>query len=292
MKTIFDEKRALIDIALSECLNNGQDFFGAELLNIIRWTVLAKGQRLRPLMLLTTHEAMGGTPELVLNAACATEILHASSLILDDFMDNARIRRGRQTLHSKYGIELACLASVSMQFYALKLLFENIHVLSETKRLACDADCTVAYWLYETVSKIISGQFLDLHGKPDSREDVLRVYELKTGVAFEFAASLGGYFAGGSSKEIDTLAKFGKLFGIAYQLRDDLTDLGIVELQANKDLLKDIGKFSFVSLWGVNITKVEIERLSIEILTTLDELGNKRKSLDQFLELFKFDEST
>jgi len=172
------------------------------------------GKRIRPIILLLSSECTGKIDDNILAAACAIEFLHTESVIHDDIIDNETLRRQKDPFYIKYGYNTSVLTGDFVLGLILNIA-SRINNPRVTKNLA-----TTAMMMSE-------GEIIE--GKLETSEDVtfddyIKVIEYKTAIAFETATRLGAIISGGTEKEIEALADYGKNIGIAYQIRDDLHD--------------------------------------------------------------------
>jgi geranylgeranyl diphosphate synthase type I len=185
-----------------------------------RHLVDSGGKRLRPSMLLLAAEAAGGDAEAFAPAAVSIELIHNFTLIHDDIMDNADVRRGRAAVHKLWGESGAILAGDTLYSKAFQvlgmtpappeLLLGAMNVLSST----CTAIC--------------EGQWLDLEFEDRARvseEEYMEMVEKKTGVLYGASASMGAILAGATEEVVNCLDEFGRLTGMGFQLQDDVLDL-------------------------------------------------------------------
>jgi len=170
----------------------------------ISYAVLGEGQRVRPILALRAARFAGRPSRAAMDAACAVELLHCASLIVDDLpsMDDERERRGRAAVHIEFGESTAILASFAMVALSARLVIGQPEFqLALLKTLDCGA--------------LIAGQAMDLELSGDRRDfERLRLDELKTVPLFELAAMPGG----------PPLRQFGRRFGLAFQIVDDFLD--------------------------------------------------------------------
>jgi len=172
------------------------------------------GKRIRPIILLLSSECAGKIDDNTLAAACAIEFLHTESVIHDDIIDNETLRRQKDPFYIKYGYNTSVLTGDFVLGLILNIA-SRINNPRVTKNLA-----TTAMMMSE-------GEMIE--GRLETSEDVtfddyIKVIEYKTAIAFETATRLGAIISGGTEKEIEALADYGKNIGIAYQIRDDLHD--------------------------------------------------------------------
>lgn len=175
------------------------------------------GKRLRPMMVLMASEIFGGTYQKALNAALAIEMFHNFSLIHDDIMDDAPLRRGKTTVHEKWDINTAILSGDGMLINAYRL-FENYEdaMFKKLARLFTD-----------TAIKVCEGQQYDVDFESRevvTHEEYLKMIECKTAVLVGAALEMGAIVAGASTDNTEKIYEFGRLIGIAFQLQDDYLD--------------------------------------------------------------------
>ena len=201
----------------------------------IRYAALSPGKRLRPLLTLLSCEAAGGKWRAALPAAIAVECVHAFSLVHDDLpgMDDDDFRRGLPTTHKKYGEGTAILAGDALIAFAFQELSRLMLGGVAPKRVI------QAVHLLARASggeELIAGQALDLaaEGHAVSEEDVAEIHVRKTGALFGAAMALGGLAGGGSDERVAALSEAGRHFGLAFQIRDDLLNLGASLAQTGK----------------------------------------------------------
>jgi geranylgeranyl diphosphate synthase type II len=223
----------------------------------IAYSLLAPGKRLRPLLVLLACEAAGGRDEAALPAAAAVEMVHTYSLIHDDLpaMDDDDLRRGRPTCHKQFGEALAILAGDAL----LTLAFQ---VLSEGYPPATAAACCRELARGSGAAGMVGGQVEDLawENRPSGMlDDLERVHSLKTGALFRACLRLGAIVAqgerpGGPGLEVlESLDVFGRAFGLAFQITDDLLDVEGDAARTGKRVGKDAGrgKLTYPGLLGV-----------------------------------------
>lgn len=192
----------------------------------------APGKRLRPVLFLMLGEGLSLAPERILPAAVGMEMVHTSSLILDDLpmMDDATERRGRPCLHIVFGEATAVLAAQALLVQALALLSRNC----VSQGLPSQEHHQAIQIMVETIglSGMIAGQQADLdtwYADDVSAVDVKRIHELKTGALFRALSMLAGILARVPGDHLARLESFGRAFGLAFQIQDDLADYGAEE---------------------------------------------------------------
>jgi geranylgeranyl diphosphate synthase, type I len=185
-----------------------------------RHLVDAGGKRLRPSMLLLAGQAVGGDAETLAPAAVSIELIHNFTLIHDDIMDNADVRRGRPAVHKLWGQSGAILAGDTLYSKAFQ-------VLSITKART-DLILEAMNILSRTCTDICEGQWLDMEFEAKERvseAEYMEMIEKKTGVLYGASASIGALLAGASPQVVAALDEFGRLTGMGFQLQDDVIDL-------------------------------------------------------------------
>jgi geranylgeranyl diphosphate synthase type II len=212
------------------------------------YTVLAPSKRVRPVLTLLCAELCGSTVASALPAAAAIELIHASSLMLDDLpsMDDAPLRRGRPANHLEFGEAIAILAA----FGLLNLAFGTVTHAYEPPLAA-----RLVALMSDAVGPngLIAGQAADLLATEQQIgfEMLERIHRGKTGALFSAAATAGGVTAGAPADAIGSLAAFAKNLGLAFQIIDDLLDVAGDPGETGKALRADAKKTTFVSFSGV-----------------------------------------
>lgn len=232
------QMRAKVDATLEQLLPSRPS--GDRISAAMRYAILSPGKRVRPLLTLLTASQFGAPLEDAMAPACAVELVHAASLVLDDLpcMDDADLRRGQPTVHRQFGQDIAVLAGVG-------LLNEAYGVLMRAQGLSAAARCEMAGVLSRTVgvTGLIGGQDKDLVDC-DARSfaDLSQLHHEKTGVLFVAAVELGALAAGANAEARETLRRFGCELGLAFQAVDDLQDQAeLATARASSNLLSVLG---------------------------------------------------
>jgi len=193
----------------------------------IHYAALSQGKRLRPLLTLLSCEAAGGKWRVALPAAIAVECVHAFSLVHDDLpaMDDDDFRRGLPTTHKRYGEGIAILAGDALIALAFQELARLALAGVPPKRV------NQATYLLARASggeELIAGQALDLaaEGQPVDEAMVQAIHQRKTGALFSASMALGGLAGGASDERVAALSEAGRHLGLAFQIRDDLLNVG------------------------------------------------------------------
>jgi len=178
------------------------------------------GKRLRPSMLLLAAEAAGGDAAALAPAAVSIELIHNFTLIHDDIMDNADVRRGRAAVHKRWGVSGAILAGDTLYSKAFQVLGMTP---AEPKRIL--EAMNVLSW---TCTAICEGQWLDLEFETRDRvseSEYMEMIEKKTGVLYGASACMGAILSDASPETAKKLDEFGRLTGMGFQIQDDVLDL-------------------------------------------------------------------
>ncbi len=243
------------------------------LLEAMRYSLMAGGKRIRPVLVMAFCEACGGTAENALPAAGAIEMIHTYSLIHDDLpcMDNDDYRRGRLTNHKVYGEDIATLAGDALQPAAFRTLC--LLPASPAQTLRC------VRILAEAAGEhgMVAGQVLDLSGETRTlTEAELRDVHLhKTGDLIRAACQMGTVLGGGSDKQIDAAGEFALHLGMAFQIRDDILDCVGTAEELGKPIGSDAenGKSTFVTLFGLDRCQKLVEQETALALDALQDGG-------------------
>jgi len=239
----------------------------------MRHSLLAPGKRLRPIVTLLTTEALGGRASEALDPACAIEMVHTASLIVDDLpcMDDAALRRGRRSSHSRFGVDVALLAAISLLNRA-PMVISCSHGLDEGLRLRLIQLLSQATG---DVDGLAAGQLADLEALPETTEvDQLReIVTRKTSALFVCAVESGARIAGASEMTVSSLRRFGETFGLAFQILDDVADLQDSAEKLRKDVGKDASKATHASLLGPERAAELAQSHADAVAVILEEIG-------------------
>ncbi|MGE3803289.1 MAG: polyprenyl synthetase family protein [Gemmataceae bacterium] len=284
VQTCLQERRTRVENWLGDYLKP-REGCPAALLEAIRYSLLAPGKRLRPILAMFAAEAGGVSIERALPAAAAVEMVHVYSLIHDDLpaMDDDDLRRGQPTCHKKFGEALAILAGDAL----LTLAFQ---VLAEQYPPATSAGCCFELARAAGACGMVGGQVDDLameklpasSRQPEDAEQLLeRLHARKTGALFRASLRLGlwaaqGENAGGPDRELlDRLDVFGRCFGLAFQISDDLLDVEGHADDTGKRVNKDAarGKLTYPELWGIDESRRRAAELCQKACDSVAPLG-------------------
>jgi geranylgeranyl diphosphate synthase type II len=245
-----DDLRALIERYL-DGLTFSDAAQTAGLEEAMRYSLLAGGKRIRPVLALATARAAGMKPESVLPAAAAIELIHTYSLIHDDLpaMDDDELRRGRPTSHVVYGENVAILAGDGLFAEALRLICERQksgreHVLEALTELARATG----------VEGMVGGQYVDVTEEDLDADGLRRLHALKTGRLIAASVRIPLILANVAEPETITYRRFAEELGVLFQIVDDILDVTGSEEELGKPRGSDErhGKLTYVSLFGLD----------------------------------------
>ena len=264
--------RQMIDERLAELVPDG-NVDPRPLHESMRYSLLAGGKRIRPVLTIQVATDLGATEDDALDVACAVEMVHAASLILDDLpcMDDASLRRDNPANHLVYGEDTAILAATA-------LLNRAFGVIAECDRLSAQTRLDLTRLLSGSVGSngIIAGQFCDLrirHGHGDDVAGLTEMYGQKTGALFVAALEAGARVAGVDDAWVKAVRDYGVNLGLAFQLLDDLLDTFGSREDIGKDTGQDDEKSTLASHLGAHGTQQEVHRYIESAASALAPLG-------------------
>jgi geranylgeranyl diphosphate synthase type II len=282
--------RGRVEARLAAKLNSVADCPPA-LMEAMRYSLLAPGKRLRPILVMLASEAAEGTADSAMPAACAVEMIHAYSLVHDDLpaMDDDDLRRGQPTCHKQFGEALAILAGDALLTLAFQVLTEGYPPLTA-------ANCCRELARAAGAAGMVGGQATDLawEGRNGSMPrstagpaDLEAVHACKTGALFRACLQLGVWASQGERAEgpdralLARLDAYGRCFGQAFQITDDVLDVAGKMEQTGKRVHKDAvrGKLTYPSLLGVGESRRRAELLCREAQMHLQSLGQAGQRL-------------
>lgn len=247
--TRYQEYQAAVESYLADLFTQKPAY--ADLYEAMRYSLLAGGKRIRPILTLEFARLAGMDWHNALPVACALELVHTYSLIHDDLpcMDDDDLRRGKPTNHKVFGETLAVLAGDALQPEAFRLIL-TAPGLSPDRR----ADCALILATAAGAEGMVGGQVLDTLHAPNTPETLAQVHRLKTGAMISGAAQLGCAAAGENQALRFAAAEYAEHLGMAFQIRDDMLDvIGSVDT-FGKPIGSDTqeGKTTFVDLLGMD----------------------------------------
>ena len=267
----------------------------------MEYSVTAGGKRLRPLFMQAAYELFSCGDNVTIGYELsafmsAIEYIHTYSLVHDDLpaMDNDEYRRGRLTTWKVYGDGMGVLAGDALLNYAFEMTSKAALRAIENKDPDMAERCIRASMVLSDKAGIygmIGGQCADIcaegKGSNVSKEELLFIHEHKTGCLIEAALMVGGILGGAGKEDVDKLEKIGSDIGMAFQIRDDILDV----IGNTEELGKKVGsdeanqKTTYVTLNGLENSQKEVERVSYEALTLLDELPGDKAFLNSLTKM-------
>ncbi|HHT72744.1 MAG TPA: polyprenyl synthetase family protein [Firmicutes bacterium] len=254
----------------------------------MRYAVLGGGKRLRAIMAVAACESVGGVGKQALGLAAAMEMIHAYSLVHDDLpcMDDDDFRRGKPTVHRKYGEAVAVLVGDAL----LTEAFAELARMPE--KYGVDHHTTVAVMgelAFASGSHgMVGGQVADILGaqKAEAADQAVLLHYIhshKTGALFKAALRCGGLIGGASPDQLGTLTEFGEHFGLAFQITDDILDeVGEAEAlgkAVGRD--REMGKLTYPSLFGLEKARAMAQESAAKCLAALEGLPVRSQVLQE-----------
>jgi farnesyl diphosphate synthase len=229
----------------------------------MRYAVLDGGKRLRPLLVLAAAEAVGGEREASLRAACAVELIHAYSLVHDDLpcMDNDVLRRGKPTVHVRFGVAQAMLAGDAMQALAFEVLTPDAALVAPALQARlCGLLARAA-----GVAGMAGGQAIDLAsvGLPLDEQALSDMHRRKTGALLKASVLMGAACGTTTPAAWQSLSDYGDALGLAFQVVDDILDVTQASETLGKTAGKDLdhNKPTYVSVLGLDAARRRAQEL-------------------------------
>ena len=261
VKQQFENYIKLIELKLDEFLPVK---YPQEIWESMRYSLLAGGKRLRPILCLETCKVLCGSYEHAIPTACAIEMLHTQSLIHDDLpcMDNDDYRRGKLTNHKKFSESTAVLAGDALLSFAPQIIIQKTpeSVAAQTVLKVLEE-----FLVSAGAEKLIAGQVVDIdsEGKQIDKKTLTFIHENKTGALFKLSIRAGAILGNADEKMIQALTMFAEKLGLAFQIMDDILDVTSTLEELGKTPGKDVleEKATYVSLYGLDEAKNQVASL-------------------------------
>lgn len=281
-------RKGMVDRKLIELLPNSAEPM-SRLEEAMRYSILAGGKKLRPILCIAASEAVGGTIERVLPIACAIEMIHTYSLIHDDLpsMDDDLLRRGIPTNHSVFGEATAILAGDALLTDAFSVIAS--HGTSSGIAPSVIVEIIQNISMAAGSQGMVGGQAFDLalEGKEVTLDVIERMDSLKTGALIEVSITSGGRIGGASENEIYYLKRYARAFGLAFQITDDVLDIeGGVEVGKDRGADARKKKATYPGIIGVERAKevaIELSKKAVLSLKDFDEKADPLRELALYL---------
>jgi farnesyl diphosphate synthase len=241
----------------------------------MRYAVLDGGKRLRPLLVMAACESAGGNPAAALRAACAVELIHAYSLVHDDMpcMDNDILRRGKPTVHVKFGQAQALLAGDALQALAFELLTPQ----DDSVPAAMQARLCALLARSAGEAGMAGGQAIDLAsvGVKLTENQLREMHRLKTGALLQASVAMGAACGSTTLVQLQSLTDYGAAIGLAFQVVDDILDVTADSATLGKTAGKDAenDKPTYVSLMGLERARAYAHTLYAQAVAALQGAG-------------------
>jgi geranylgeranyl pyrophosphate synthase len=227
----------------------------------VRYSALAPGKRLRPVLVIHSCQAVGGEADQALAPAAAIELIHAFSLVHDDLpaMDDDDLRRGRPTLHRHASEAMAILAGDAMLATSVELVLSQVHPAERARDIAAE--------LVAGTNDMIAGQVYDTLPDFDeglsAEQRLTTIHRHKTGALIRAACRMGAIVGGAGNDALHALTHYAEAIGLMFQIVDDLLDVTQTTEQLGKTAGKDEAqhKLTYPSVYGVDASRREVERL-------------------------------
>jgi geranylgeranyl diphosphate synthase type II len=282
LNELMAEMRVEIDQALEQALAS-RSAIPARLAEAMRYSLLAPGKRLRPILALLGAQAVGSDRRQAISAAVAVEMIHTYSLIHDDLpaMDDDDLRRGRPTCHVQFDEATAILAGDALLALAHEILAEGLVQLAHQQPYftpAVVADALRRLAQAAGPDALVGGQMLDLLAEKEGGdlEKLQTIHRGKTGAMIRVSLELGGISGCGTSLQLDSLQQYGNSLGLAFQVVDDLLDVESTADAMGKRTGKDSsrGKLTYPGLLGVEASWEKARGLVRQAEQALEGFGH------------------
>jgi geranylgeranyl diphosphate synthase type II len=264
LEVYLNDRRQLVDAALDRFLPS-EDTPPPSVHRAMRYSVLAGGKRLRPILVIAGAELVGAQSSRVMPTACALEMIHTYSLIHDDLpaMDDDDYRRGRLTNHKVFGDAIAILAGDALLTLAFQLVAQNAALTGVDAKVVCDVVAEIA----EAAGTLgmVGGQVVDIEseGKTLTPEELEYIHIHKTAALLRASLSVGARLGGADVAALAAVGDAGQSLGLAFQIVDDILDVeGSLETlgkTAGSDERKQ--KVTYPALHGIEASRREARRL-------------------------------
>jgi geranylgeranyl diphosphate synthase type II len=277
----LSERRKLVDEALERFLP-AEDAAPPTVHRAMRYSVLAGGKRLRPILVIAGAEAVGGSAELVLPTAGALELIHTYSLIHDDLpaMDDDDYRRGRLTNHKVFGEAMAILAGDALLTLAFKLVAGNAAQGADA-RVICDVVAEIA--AAAGTGGMVGGQVVDIEseGKTITVEALDYIHTHKTAALIRASLRAGAMLGGAKPNALRAITDAGDRLGLAFQIVDDILDVegSLEELGKTAGSDERKRKATYPALYGLEASRARARALIQEAKLALRPLGPRSEPI-------------
>ena len=289
---IMKEKAAAID----EMLQGKSDWQSCEeeklIAEAMRYSLLAGGKRLRPILMQETYRMFGGSgTQFIEPFMAAMELIHTYSLVHDDLpaMDNDEYRRGRKTTWAVYGDAMGILAGDALLNIAYETALEVLEVCETPEQYRRVSRALKVLAHNAGVHGMIGGQVADIEAEnqkePPTERQINYIYWNKTGALIEASMTIGAILAGASTEQGAEITRCAMDIGMAFQIQDDILDVVGDSAELGKPVGSDAanGKQTYVTIHGLEHSGAEVERLSNEAISILQKLPGDHSFLESLV---------
>jgi geranylgeranyl diphosphate synthase type II len=281
LSAYIKDKNQQINVALEKILYDSQS--SEPIVEAMKYSLMAGGKRIRPVLCLAAAEAVGGIPQAVLPAACALEMIHTYSLIHDDLpaMDNDDLRRGKPTCHIAFDEATAILAGDALLTLAFEVL-SSVQFTSENQA----SDWLKVIHIVSTAAGyqgMIRGQMLDMdaEGQQLTIDELKSMHALKTGALIKASLLCGALLADARKHQMEILKAYARNIGLAFQVTDDILNVEgnpkIMGKAVGTDELRE--KSTYPALLGIETSRQFAKNLVDEALQALEVFDKKADPL-------------
>jgi len=262
IEAVLEARAALIDSRLSML---SYAIEPSALSEVVRYAIAQKGKRIRSTVLTLACESVGGNMDRAIAPALAVEMLHNTSLVLDDIIDGSDIRRGKATINNRWGNEMALIACDVMLSLAIREITRSELGLTKPM-IECVAD---------SMLRLAEGEAMELEKQDFTVNDYYRIADKKTASLFSASAESGALVGNGDRRQIDALKSYGKHLGMAFQIRDDVLDFTSDTEHMGKPAFLDLkmNRPTLVMIMATNDGLSRERMLSMDRKKLLEALG-------------------
>lgn len=264
-----------------------EEGFARTMAQVMNYSMLAGGKRLRPMLIQETYRLFGGTEKVAEPFMAGMEMIHTHSLIHDDLpaLDNDDYRRGRLTTHKVYGEAMGVLSGVALLNYAYETMLQAFSLTEDQDRVIC----ALKVMAEKTgIHGMLGGQSVDVEndGKPLEKEMLDYIYRNKTSALIEASMMTGAILAGADEQQVAVVEEAAGNIGLAFQIQDDILDVTSTDEELGKPVHSDEknNKVTYVTLFGIEEASRQVELLSGKAIKLLKSLNKNNEFLYLLIE--------
>ena len=291
----LQEDLEIIEEILRKSIPNQKEMLHqGKIAEAMEYALLSGGKRIRPILMYEVYKMYGGQGKEIESFIAAMEMIHTYSLVHDDLpaMDNDDYRRGRKTTHIVYGEAMGILAGDALLTYAFE-------VASRAFTIVPDKSVQIGKALQVLSNKsgvfgMLGGQVVDVCNTNQILDiDLIHfIFELKTAALIEASMMIGAILAGADEEVVTTMESIARSVGIAFQIQDDILDVTSTTKILGKPILSDEknSKTTYVSLFGIEESKKEVDKLTKYALTLLRQQNKNSDIIERLMEALVYRE--